>query len=179
MSLIPTLETQRLILREPKMSDFDPIAAHWALERTQYIGGPLDRKGAWGAFSADAGQWILRGYGMWIAEDKESGKTAGWIGFYEPERYDEPEIGWIFLEEFEGKGLAFEAALAVREYGEQNFGVTSACSFIAVENSRSIALAERLGATREETREGPKGPYYVYRHPAPSSDDDGSQEAYT
>ncbi|MCV6825450.1 MULTISPECIES: GNAT family N-acetyltransferase [Halocynthiibacter] len=165
MSLIPTIETERLILRAPQMSDFDPLAAHWELERTEYIGGPLDRKEAWSAFSADAGQWILRGYGMWIVEDKASGKTAGWIGFYEPERYDEPEIGWILLEEFEGKGIAYEAVVAARAYGGEHFGITKPCSFIAAENARSIALAERLGATREDTREGPRGAYHVYRHP--------------
>lgn len=176
MFTIPTIETERLILRAHRLSDFEPIAAHWALERTQYIGGPLTRQEAFQAFSADAGQWILRGYGMWIVEEKSSRKTAGWIGFYEPERYDETEIGWILLEEFEGKGLAFEAVSAARAYGAEHFDIHAPCSFIATPNLRSIALAEKLGATREEQREGPKGPFYVYRHPA--TDNDGSPEAY-
>ncbi|WP_380056692.1 GNAT family N-acetyltransferase [Falsihalocynthiibacter sp. SS001] len=170
MITVPVIETEHLILREHRLSDFDATAEHWASERTRYTGGPHARGRAWECFSMDAGQWLLRGYGMWMLEDKASGKTAGFVGFYEPDRYDEPEIGWILFEEFEGKGLAYEAVVAAREFGAQNFGITAPCSFIDAENERSIALAERLGATREDTREGPRGPYYVYRHPAAEND---------
>lgn len=174
--MVPVIETERLILREHRMSDFDPIAKHWESERTQYIGGPHTRENAWLVFSMDAAQWLLRGYGMWIVEEKASGKTAGWVGFYYPERYDHTELGWILLEEFEGKGLAFEAVDAARSYGAEHFGISAPCSFISTPNVRSIALAKKLGATLEDTRDLGTGPFYVYRHP--DADADGSPEAY-
>ncbi|NNE87866.1 MAG: GNAT family N-acetyltransferase [Silicimonas sp.] len=149
------------------MADFDPIAEHWTSTRTQWTGGPLDRKEAWKVFSMDCAQWHLRGYGMWVVEDKATGKTAGWVGFYEPDHYDETEIGWVLLEEFEGKGLAEEAVRATRTHGECYFGIKRPCSFIAIDNQRSVALAERVGATLEEKRDRGNGPFFVYRHPAP------------
>ncbi|NRA98790.1 MAG: GNAT family N-acetyltransferase [Rhodobacteraceae bacterium] len=169
MSVVPVIETPRLILREHRLTDFDPIAKHWESDRTQWTGGPHDRRRAWEVFSMDAAQWHLRGYGMWIVEERESGATAGWIGFYEPDHYDETEIGWVLLEAFEGKGYGFEAAMAARTYGEEHFGITAPCSFIATPNTRSVALAERMGATLEDTRTGPKGPFFVYRHPTPEA----------
>lgn len=165
MSLVPIIETERLKLREHRLSDFEAIAGYWESDRTIYTGGRQDRNSAWQDFSADAGQWIIRGYGMWIAEDKESGKTAGFVGFHEPIRYKEAELGWIFLEEFEGKGMAYEAALAARQYGAEHFGITAPFSFISAPNQRSIVLAEKLGATLERIHEGKDGAVHVYRHP--------------
>lgn len=174
---VPVIETDRLILREHRRSDFDVIADFWTDARTEFIGGPHDRRRAWEVFSMDCAQWQLRGYGMWIVEEKATGKTAGWVGFYEPDFYDETEIGWIMLDAFEGKGLAFEAVNAARQYGADHFGISAPCSFIAEQNDRSVALAKRLGATLQETRQGPKGPYFVYRHPDVTSAD-GGMEAY-
>lgn len=162
---VPVLETQHLVMREHRLSDFDPIALHWESERTRWTGGPLSRRSAWDAFSHDCGQWALRGYGMWIVEEKSSQKTAGWVGFYEPDHYEETEIGWVLLEEFEGKGYAFEAATTARAYGARHWDIQTPCSFIATPNDRSIALAERMGAEREAERDLGKGPFYVYRHP--------------
>lgn len=166
-------------MRGHKLEDFDAFAAHWESPRTEYIGGPHDRRRAWEVFSQDAGQWMLRGYGMWILEDKASGKVVGTVGFYEPISYEEAELGWILLEEFEGKGLASEAAQAALEFGAAHFGITAPCSFISAPNARSIALAEKLGATREDTRHSENGAYYMYRHPVrAAADNDGAPEAY-
>ena len=44
---IPTLETERLVLRAPGIGDFEPFAAFYASERSKFVGGPLDREGAW------------------------------------------------------------------------------------------------------------------------------------
>ncbi|TAG18949.1 MAG: N-acetyltransferase, partial [Rhodobacterales bacterium] len=40
-------------------------------------------------------------------------------------------------------------------------------SYIDVTNTRSEALAQRLGAVRERSVADPEGDYHVYRHPAP------------
>ena len=165
--MIPRLETDRLILREQRNSDFDAYAGFWASDRsTEYgFGGPFDRARSWDGFAADAGHWILHGYGCWMAEEKATGTPVGWMGFYFPDRYEEPELGWTLFEEFEGKSFAFEASLAARRYGQEHFGLKAVASFIDAQNTRSINLAERLGATREDTRDRGDGPFHVYRHP--------------
>ena len=169
--MIPRIETENLILRGQQSSDFDAYAGFWASDRASQFGydGPVDRAAAWDNFAADAGHWVLRGYGCWMVEDKASGAPTGWIGFYYPDRYEEPELGWQLFEEFEGKGIAYEAAQAARAYGQKHFNLTAPASFITADNTRSIRLAERLGATREDTRDHGNGPFHVYRHPKVAS----------
>ena len=165
--MIPLIETERLVLREPRLADFDSYAAFWASDRATEngFGGPYDRNAAWDSFIGEAGQWTIRGLGSWMVEEKSSGKAAGWIGFYYPDRYEEIELGWTLFAEFEGRGIAFEGAIAAREFGQSELGVKAPASFITVENTRSIRLAERLGAKLEDTRDRGNGPFHVYRHP--------------
>ncbi len=164
---IPVLETERLTLRGNQMSDFEGFAAFWASDRAAYTGGTKSRNDAWDEFTALAGQWLLRGYGFWIVESNSEKQFAGWVGFHHPERMREPELGWIMLEHYEGQGLAAEAAIAARNYGVRSFGINTPVSFITADNTRSIRLAERLGAQREDTRDFGNGPFHVYRHPNP------------
>lgn len=164
---IPEVTTERLRLRPILMSDFDSYAAFFATERAQYMGGPKDRRGAWVDFASDTAIWQLRGYGSWTIESRDTGAIVGWTGIIQPFYYDEPELGWMLLGDFEGKGYAYEAVFAARDFCAQAFGLTRLASFIVAENRRSIALAERLGATLEEERDRGHGPFYVYRHPAP------------
>lgn len=162
---IPVIETERLILRGPRLSDFEAHAGFAMSERAHFVGGPNDRIGAWRGFSSGAGHWALFGYGMWTVEDRETGLPAGRIGVMCPDGWPEPELGWHIYEGFEGKGIAFEAALAARGAAAQHFGISAPISFIVPENTRSRRLAERLGATVEREGEVIGHPCLVYRHP--------------
>lgn len=173
---IPTITTPRLILRTPREADFEAFAAFGASERAKWVGGPYSRLRSWGGFLATFGHWCLRGYGMWMVEHRDIGRTAGRVGMIFNDGWDEPELGWHMFEGFEGKGLAFEAALAARQYAAVHFGLAAPISYIDPANTRSIALAERLGATHERDGEVAGHPCRVYRHPA--ADADGSVEAY-
>lgn len=162
---IPVIETERLVLREPRMSDFDAHVSFAMSERAHFVGGPFDRFGAWRGFTSGIGHWALFGYGMWTVEDKETGKPAGRIGVHRPDGWPEPELGWSIYQGFEGKGVAFEAALAARRGAGIHFGITAPISFIVPENIRSRHLAERLGAWVEREGELLGHPCLVYRHP--------------
>lgn len=162
---IPMIETDRLILRGPRESDFDAFAEFSASDRARFVGGPYPRHRAWGGFLATYGHWALRGYGMWMLEERSSGKTAGRIGFIFNESWDEPELGWHVYDPFEGKGIAFEAASAARAFGVAHFGLDGVISYIDPENARSIALADRLGAAYERDGTVAGHPCHVYRHP--------------
>ncbi|WP_323780015.1 GNAT family N-acetyltransferase [Thalassovita sp.] len=163
---IPVIETERLILRGPRESDFEPFAAFSASERAKFVGGPYTRYRSWGGFLAGYGHWALRGYGMWMLEDRASGATAGRVGVIFNEGWDEPELGWHIYDGFEGRGLAYEAALAARDYAARHFGITAPISYIDPANTRSKALADRLGARFEREGEVVGEACHVYRHPA-------------
>ena len=48
---IPTIETERLILRAPLESDLDALEDFNQSERSHLIGGPLDRANCWRVIS--------------------------------------------------------------------------------------------------------------------------------
>lgn len=165
----PVLTTERLILRAPETQDFDSAAAFWATERSRHMGGPLARAAAWRAFAAELGHWLLKGYGLFHILERETGAHVGHAGFWNPEGWPEVELGWAVYEGFEGRGFASEAALRLRAYAYDTLGWGPLTSVIAPDNTRSIALAERLGATHERDWISPAGkPALIYRHPGPA-----------
>ena len=63
-----------------------------------------------------------------------------------------------------------EAALAARAYAYDTWKMPALSSNIIPGNTRSVALAERLGATFEREYENiSHGREMVYRHPAPEA----------
>lgn len=161
----PTVDTPDLILRGYREEDFDAFAAFGASERSRFVGGPQDRWSSWRSFMAGIGHWALRGFGMWMIEHRETGQVAGRVGMIYNDGWDEPELGWHIYDGFEGKGYAYQAALAARSYSAQNFGLDGVISYVSPENTRSIALATRLGARFEREGVVLDTPCHVYRHP--------------
>lgn len=164
---IPVLETARLRLRGPRLDDFDAYADFRASPRTLHVGGPYGRDTAWNQLCALAGHWHLRGFGRWIVADIETDAPLGIVGPFQPEIWPGPELAWSLFDGAEGHGYAQEAALAARDYAYQTLGWTTAISVIGPENTRSIALARRMGAQPDGTWDHPTlGTLHVWRHPA-------------
>jgi RimJ/RimL family protein N-acetyltransferase len=70
----------------------------------------------------------------------------------------------------EGKGVAYEAALAARAYAYKTVKLATLVSYISPRNARSIRLAERLGARLDPDAAYPEDdPCLVYRHPGPET----------
>ncbi len=169
MSLVtaPRLETERLILRGPEAGDAEAMIAFLLdRERSEGFGGYDHRGDAWRWFALNVGHWHLRGYGYFTIEEKATGKPAGICGIWNPEGWPEPEIGWVVFEGYEGRGIAREAALRVRRYAYEDLGLKTLTSNIVPGNTRSVALAERLGAIYERTYKNyHMGEDMLYRHP--------------
>ncbi len=167
---IPVLETERLILREPRETDLEHEAEFFASDASRYVGGPLSRTDTWRVIAMVIGHWALRGYGFWGVEEKATGTYVGHVGLWRPEGWQESEIGWTLMPHATGNGYATEAALAARAYAYDVLGWKSAVSLIDPENTASMAVATRLGAEFETTYENPKfGLTQIWRHPAPNA----------
>ncbi len=54
----------------------------------------------------------------------------GACGFIFREGWDEPELGWNVHDGYEGKGYAFEAAMAARAHGATHFDLDGILSYI-------------------------------------------------
>ncbi|MEM6621048.1 MAG: GNAT family N-acetyltransferase [Pseudomonadota bacterium] len=165
---IPVLETPRMLLRAPTVDDFPAEVAFYASDRSRGVGGPYPIETVWRKMCERLGQWVLRGYGLWSMQMKDTGAYAGRVGIFHPHDWPGPELGWAVMADAEGKGLAFEAAQIVRRHVYQTHGWTRLISVIDPDNARSIALAERLGCTREPDWEQPtEGMVTIWLHPQP------------
>lgn len=163
---IPVLETERLILREPREADLDAMLAFNASARSGFLGGGAPRQAVWRALLAGIGHWALRGYGFWTVEDR-AGRILGRTGVVFHDAWPEPELGWQLFDGHEGKGYALEAALAARADARDRLGLPPLMSLIDPANERSIALAKRMGAVAEGMTIEPnlQTPVRLYRHP--------------
>lgn len=179
LSNTPVLETERLILRVPRLEDYEGYAAYMQQARSSFVGGPLERDMSWRAFAGSVGHWVLRGYGLFVVTDRESGERYGMVGLLNPEGWPEPEIGWsLWHSDHEGKGIAREAAEAARAYAYDVLGWKTAISLIAPDNHPSQALARRLGAVVDGSFVLRGTPVDIWRHPSADSLGDGGAEAY-
>jgi RimJ/RimL family protein N-acetyltransferase len=164
----PVLTTDRLTLRAPAPQDWPGFSAFLSTPRSDFVrDGELDEGRKWRAFGHVIGHWVMRGFGMFIFTARGSDDALGMAGPWFPAGWPEREIGWsVWRAEAEGKGLANEAAAAARDFAFRTLGWDTAVSYIVPENTRSIALAERLGATRDDNAAYPGDkPCHVYRHP--------------
>ena len=166
---IPVLHTERLRLRAPEMADFEPYAAFLASDRAIHERGPMDERAAWREFCASLACWSLRGFGGWSVTDRAAGGYLGEVGLFQPVEYPEPEIGWMVVPQAEGRGVAHEAALAVRAWAYEKLGLKTLVSYIDPANDRSIQLAKRLGAVLDPDAPGPDAGDLVFRHPGPAA----------
>lgn len=163
------LETPRLILRRPNVTDADAVVAFYMSERSQYAGGHVPRFAAYRNFCALLGHWECRGYGLWAVTQKGDDSIIGLVGPFFPDGWPETEIGWLIFDGHEGKGFAMEAAKSAIADARSRLGWTDIVHYIAEPNSRSIALAQKLGAARDPAAQVPKpeDPCLVYRQPGP------------
>ncbi len=104
--------------------------------------------------------WALRGYGMFSAIERSTGRWLGRVGPNHPEGWPGTEIGWALVRDAWGRGYATEAAAASIDWAFGVLGWTEVVHVIAPENAASAAVATRLGSVN-------RGPT---RLPAPYED---------
>jgi RimJ/RimL family protein N-acetyltransferase len=164
---IPTLETERLILRRPHREDWPAYAAFMKTPAARFFRGHRRATEAWRSFGVGLWHWTDLDYGPFALTMKDDNTCLGLVGPKCPPGWPEGEITWIVFGAAEGKGIATEATRAALSFAARNLGWTTAVSYIDAPNQRSIALAERLGASLDEMAEAPGPDILVYRHCLP------------
>lgn len=150
---IPEVTTERLVLRAWRDADRDGFAALNADPAVmEHFLGTLDRAASDAFMDRINAHWAANGFGLWAVERRADGTVLGFTGLSDP-GFDAPfmpaiEIGWRFARDAWGHGYATEAAAAVVSFGFESLGRTEIVSFTVPVNTRSVAVMERLGMTR-------------------------------
>ena len=143
----PVLETPRLILRPPRMEDFEPWAAFGADEEAmRHLGGVQPPSAAWRGFMTVAGAWTLQGFAMFSVIEKSTGAWIGRVGPWKPAGWPGDEVGWGLAREVWGKGYATEAAAASIDWAFDHLGWSEVIHCIDAANVASQKVARRLGS---------------------------------
>ena len=174
MTDIPLLETDRLILRPHRASDFDDCLALWSDEATvRFIGGQVqDGQAVWFRMLRYAGMWSLLGFGYWLFEEKATRRFIGEGGLADmrrgiPQLEGVPEIGWALSPDVVGKGYATEAARAICHWADTVLAAPSLRCIIEPANIASIRVAEKIGFSVIETVEGDRPTLHILERRRP------------
>lgn len=97
----------------------------------------------------DADSW----FGRYLIEDRFSGAL---VGMAKLDSYGSAtEIGYRIMEEYWGKGVATEVAVALIHFSIQRLNSTLVVAFVNVENTASIRVLEKAGMVYMERIEDP------------------------
>ena len=150
----PVIETGRLRLRQWCGADVAPNTAMLSDPGTaRFItvdGKPVTSELAgWRNAAVMSGHWALHGAGMFVVEEKKTGRFAGRVGPWFPPGWPGFEVGWGIASDFRGKGYAVEAARASIGWCFATFELDQILHCIDCENTASQAVARRLGAEKQ------------------------------
>lgn len=169
--MIPTIETERLRLREWRITDFDAYASlKTNAELQRYVlGGAKSKEEAWDDFCAVSGQWVLRKVGIFLVADRKTDEPRGFSGLWYPLDIEVPELCWSLFPGNVGKGYATEAAIAARHWVYENSRYHQLVSYIHPDNAASCAVAKRLGARLQSRTKLYGEARLLFIHPDPLS----------
>lgn len=104
----------------------------------------------------------INGFGVFIAIELDSGKFVGRCGFGRIPS-GEIEVGYVFLPEFWGKGLATEALIALLKWAKQNIHSTDTIiAFTPVNHNASERVMQKAGMEfyKKEIKDGEELVFY-------------------
>lgn len=91
------------------------------------------------------------GFGRWGCFYKPTGDLIGFCGLkYLPE-FDAVDVGFRFLPQYWGQGLATEACRASLAFGFDVLGLDRILGFVLAENAASIRVLEKVGMHQNGT----------------------------
>lgn len=84
-------------------------------------------------------------YGLWLVKLKDTNDSIGMCGLLQRDYLPHLDIGFALLPQYEGKGYAYEAAMAVLQYAANVLHATTVAAIVTPENEASLKLLRRLG----------------------------------
>jgi ribosomal-protein-alanine N-acetyltransferase len=165
------LETPRTFMREILGNDFDFLLRMMGdSEVMRYYPRPYAEKDIRDFINRMRARYIEDGCGFWLLVDRESGEPLGRVGLVRQpvNGIDEFEISYMLHRPFWRRGLATEAALAVRAYAFTERKLPRVVSLIRPENVPSQGVARKLGMEIVGSTEEMGLPHHVFAVESPA-----------
>ncbi|MCU0521933.1 MAG: GNAT family N-acetyltransferase [Anaerolineae bacterium] len=151
----PTLETERLVLREIRLSDAGDIFAFAGDPEVQkWNGGPVEdiatlRKDMEENPRDAAGAWKTLQWGITLRPDDT---VIGGVSLHNwDKRHNRAEVGYTIAKAYWRQGIGTEAVRAVVRFAFEELHLHRVEAFPTMDNTASVRLLEKLGFTREGT----------------------------
>lgn len=148
------IETDRLLIRPFRMDDIEPsYAMNLDPEVSKYTGDggvvtkeEMERRIIENVF----GDYEKYGFGRLAVELKEENKFIGFTGLKYLEEIDEVDLGYRFMKEYWGKGIATESARPCLDLGFEMLGLSKIIAMTFPQNRGSIRVLEKLNFQYEK-----------------------------
>jgi RimJ/RimL family protein N-acetyltransferase len=142
------IETERLLFRKITRDDKEVLfKLHSSLVVQKYTGEPVVEsiKEIETAIRERINNYKKYGYGRWAIILKNGMQFVGWAGLaYLPE-FDEIDLGYRFLPEYWGSGIATEASHAILTYGFDTLKLKKIIAIAMKEHTASIRVMQKVG----------------------------------
>lgn len=142
------IETERLILRELREEDFEALFSVLAdsdiLRHSPYT---FDEKRVRNWIAKNRARYGVWGFGLWAVVWRETGEMIGDCGLTVQEIDGAfcPEISYHIAARFQRRGIASEAARAVRDWAFERTPFRELFSYMKADNLPSRAVARKNG----------------------------------
>jgi RimJ/RimL family protein N-acetyltransferase len=125
---------------------------------------PYSREEARGFIERNAARYLANGFGVWVLEDRETGAFVGDCGLAVSlvEGIAEVEIMWHVVKERWRRGIATEAAIAVRDHAFGDLALRRLIALVRPVNVPSRGVAEKLGMEIEREAIYHDLPHLIY-----------------
>jgi ribosomal-protein-alanine N-acetyltransferase len=148
-------------------------AAHWLdLRRMDedagfmaLLGGVRDTAGTITYLDMNLKHWADHGFGMWMLRDPATSAVIGRaiLRHLDVEGVDEVEVGYGFLPEYWGRGLATEIARACIRIGFDQLGLPSLVAITTPANLASQRVMTKAGLACERDIVHAGAPHLLFR----------------
>ncbi|WP_019505128.1 GNAT family N-acetyltransferase [Pleurocapsa sp. PCC 7319] len=147
------IETPRLILRHLTLEDTEALASIYAdpivMKFFRSVRSPEVTKQK---IEKIIESYEQDGFGLWATIYKPDNQFIGRCGLIPQivNQCSELEIAYLLAKEYWGRGLATEAAIAIKNYGFEEIGCNRLISLINHDNIASQKVALKTGLTYEK-----------------------------
>lgn len=164
----PRLFAERLAIAHlPDLKRMDQDEAFMAS-----LGGVRDEPETAIYLERNLAHWAEHGFGIWMLRDRGTTAVIGRavLRHLDLDGVDEVEVGYGFLPQFWGRGLATEVARACIDIGHRQLGLRSIVAITRPSNLASQRVMQKAGLVREREIVHAGVPHVLFRtrdaHPA-------------